>query len=214
VADNMEERGSEEDAGEGLGRDTANGQRKGAQECDEDAAMVADTDLERLMDEVVEEGDLEDFMRAESAMEARLRDVEADGEEENTDEARDCNDFQFLKDLSLFHGKIWVKGSKGDRPFFVFKREDVVGALRATCVDTTTSKGQGKDMSKGGYFSTLASIKSIEGNFDADFSPVVHCIKEMRDTYGNDIPKSLFKWLSQKKPGKNWVDCEGGDCPY
>jgi len=155
-------------------------------------------DLERLIDEVVEEDELEDFMREESAMKVRLRDVEADGEEGSTDEARDC-DFQVLKDLSLFHGKICVKGSKEDRTYFVLKGEDVEGALRAICVDTTTSKGQGKDMSNGGYFSTLASIKSIEGNSDADFSPVVHCIEELRDIYGNDVPKALFKWLNQKK---------------
>jgi len=65
----------------------------------------------------------------------------------------------------LFHGKICVKGSK-DRTYFVLKGEDVGDALRAICVDATTSKGQGKDVSNGGYFSTLASIKSIEGNSD------------------------------------------------
>jgi len=45
--------------------------------------------------------------------------------------------------------------------YFVLKGEDVGDALRAIWVDATTSKGQGKDVSNGGYFSTLASIKSM-----------------------------------------------------
>jgi len=165
----MEERGSAEDARDGLGKDSDNGRGGEAQACDEGAAMVADTDLERLIDEVMEEDDLEDFMREEYAMEARLRDVEANSNEGSIIEAQDCDDYQLLKDLSLFHGKICAKGSKEARTFFLLKGEDVEVALRATSVDATTSKGQGKEISNGGYFSTLASIKSIEGKSDAPF---------------------------------------------
>jgi len=52
--------------GRGLGGDSDNGRGGEAQACDEDAAMVADTDLERLIDKLMEEDDLEGFMREET----------------------------------------------------------------------------------------------------------------------------------------------------
>jgi len=186
----MEELGHAGEAWEGGGESAGWSQGPGV--FDEGFARVTNKDLERFIDEVVQEDAMEDFMRDENAMEAGLRD-------DTGAEDEDCDDFKLLVDLSLFHGRIRVQGCREPRTFFVLKGEDVDGVLKAIGVDTTMSIGQRKVVSNGGLFSTLLTIQSIERRSGTEFNPVSHAIEQMRDAFGEDVPESLYKWVSQKK---------------